>query len=130
MLVSQVHCGLPLSNKPEVVPPTWNKGKYHQELSKVWRAAANHLSQAENVFIVGYSFPETDEFFRYFYALGSVGSTILRNVWIVDLDEAVTNRFRQVLGAHALAPECFRFVEITFADAIPTIAEKLGVKYN
>jgi NAD-dependent SIR2 family protein deacetylase len=127
MLHSESHCSFPLEDKPELVPPTWNKGKYHKELSNVWRAAATHLSQAENVFIIGYSFPETDEFFRYFYALGAVGPTILRNVWIVNLDPAVTDRFGKVLAAHALAPECFRFVNSTFADAIPTIGEKLGV---
>jgi hypothetical protein len=41
-------------------------GNAHTGLSSVWRAAATHLAEAENVFIIGYSLPDTDEFFRYF----------------------------------------------------------------
>jgi hypothetical protein len=38
----------------------------------VWRTAAQHLSEAEHIFIIGYSLPETDQFFRYLYGLGTV----------------------------------------------------------
>lgn len=80
-------CGLPLQKQPMIVPPTWNKGKYRSELMNVWRTAAGHLSEAENIVVIGYSLPPTDEFFRYFYALGSVGDTVLERVCIVNPEE-------------------------------------------
>jgi hypothetical protein len=66
--------------EPVIVPPSWNKADYHQALSDVWASAANHLAEAESIFIIGYSLPETDSFFRHLFALGSVGKSALRRI--------------------------------------------------
>ena len=42
---------------PLVVPPTWNKSSYYSLLSPVWASAAHELSEAENIFVIGYSLP-------------------------------------------------------------------------
>jgi NAD-dependent SIR2 family protein deacetylase len=101
------HCGLPLLPDAAIVPPTWNKGRYHVELANVWHRAAKHLSDAEELFIIGYSFPPTDEFFRYFYALGSVGESILTRVCVLNNGAAAADQFRKILGPAAAEIGCF-----------------------
>jgi len=64
-------CDKPLKEPPVLVPPTWNKTKYNGALSNVWKKAAQELATAENIFVIGYSLPETDSFFRYLFALGT-----------------------------------------------------------
>jgi len=56
-------CGEQLRPQPVIVPPTWNKSSYHEVLSAVWATAARELSEADNIFVAGYSLPETDVFF-------------------------------------------------------------------
>jgi hypothetical protein len=87
-----------------VVPPTWSKGEYHRSLSNVWRQAATELGTANNVFVIGYSLPETDSFFRYLYALGSQSRTRIKRLVIFnpDPDGQVKRRFEGLLGGDAL----------------------------
>lgn len=101
-----------------LVPPTWNKADTHRVLSKVWQKAAGALSEAENIFVIGYSMPETDAFFRYLYALGTVGQTLLKRFWVFDPDKsgAVKGRFAALLGPGAKAR--FDFIETPFLEAI------------
>jgi NAD-dependent SIR2 family protein deacetylase len=112
-------CGTMLAENPVIVPPTWNKGNAHSGLSCVWRAAASHLREAENVFIIGYSLPVTDEFFRYFYSLSTVGETVFNRFSVVDTNKQVFDRFKSILGQTAQA--CFFQIEGTFEQAIPQI---------
>ncbi|MCX7013803.1 MAG: hypothetical protein NTW86_14835, partial [Candidatus Sumerlaeota bacterium] len=68
---------------PVIVPPTWNKTGYHQHLASVWRRAAKELTDAQNVFIIGYSLQDTDLFFHYLFALGLAGKMPLRRLWVI-----------------------------------------------
>lgn len=104
--------------EPVIVPPSWNKADYHNALSDVWAAAAKHLSEAEQIFIIGYSLPETDSFFRHLYALGSVGAAPLRRIAVFNPDSsgATDSRFKGLLGPAAAAR--YEYRESTFSDAI------------
>jgi hypothetical protein len=99
-------------------PPVWNKTHYHQALATVWRRAAQDLSEAQNIFVIGYSLPESDQFFRYLYALGTVGSTRLRRVWVFDPDASglVASRYEALLGG--MAKDRFSLEPKTFREAI------------
>jgi NAD-dependent SIR2 family protein deacetylase len=119
-------CGTPLAENPVIVPPTWNKGNSHIGLSSVWQAAAKHLAEAENVCIIGYSLPNTDEFFRYFYALSSVGDTIFNPFVVVDKNKDTFERFKGILGP--TAQDCFSGVEKTFEEALPDIRTRLRLR--
>lgn len=112
---------LQVANQPVIVPPSWNKADYHSALSEVWAAAAQHLSEAEHIFIIGYSLPETDSFFRHLYALGSVGSAPLRRIAVFNPDDSGTTkqRFEALLGPGARAR--YEYHPLTFEDAIPHI---------
>lgn len=110
-----------VDSEPVIVPPSWNKADYHNALSEVWSSAARHLSEAEHIFVIGYSLPETDSFFRHLYALGSVGNAPLRRfaVFNPDASGATDQRFRAMLGPGAIAR--YEYVPSIFDDAIGRI---------
>jgi len=91
---------MPLPKDPVVVPPTWNKTDGHNALKAVWSQAAIELGQAENIICIGYSLPESDQFFRYLFALGTVGEGHIRRFWVFDPDptHAVEERYRRLIG--------------------------------
>lgn len=119
-------CGTAFDQVPVIVPPTWNKGPYQEILAPVWRAAARHLSEAENIFIIGYSMPETDQFFRYLFALGTLGAARIRRVVVIDPDESgqVKRRFQEILGG--VSRDCFFYKETKFSNAISYIPGNLS----
>jgi len=118
------HCGPPLVVEPTIVPPTWNKGAHYSQLKRVWRLAAKHLSEAEYIFIIGYSYPQTDEFFRYLYALGSIGEGWLERIFVFNPDPAVSSRIKALLGP--LVVNKFTSFTKTFHQAIAHM-ETLGL---
>lgn len=115
------HNKKPISGPPVIVPPTWNKNSYHGQLSNVWTMAANEFSEAENIFVIGYSLPETDSFFRYLYALGTESPTRLRNFIVINKENTglVENRFRQLIGRGIESR--FQYIPSPFAEAVESI---------
>jgi hypothetical protein len=87
---------------PVIVPPTWNKSEHHQTLATVWQKAAFELTNARNIFIIGYSLPPTDSFFRYLWALGTEGPSPLQKIWVFNPDDSVEERFKNMLGPGAI----------------------------
>lgn len=117
-----------VAQEPVIVPPSWNKADYHRALSQVWACAAEHLSEAECIFVIGYSLPETDSFFRHLYALGSVGKAALRKfvVFNPDTSGATDARFRSLLGPGAQAR--YSYVPTTFDSAIKAIQQMFSFR--
>ena len=101
---------------PIIVPPTSSKRQGHQEVRDVWRRAAVELAEARNVFVIGYSLPPTDHFFRELFGLGTI-SARLRRLWIFDpVPGPVEGRCREFLG-----PDAVRYLEsfeLPFSKAI------------
>ena len=90
-LAQYKHCdAVGCTGAPAIVPPTWNKTAHQVELAPVWRRAAEHLAGARNIVVVGYSLPASDQFFRYLYALGSLGTTRIERFMVVDPDKRGT----------------------------------------
>ncbi|MFZ4702872.1 MAG: hypothetical protein ACOYMG_22745, partial [Candidatus Methylumidiphilus sp.] len=115
--------------EPVIVPPSWNKADYHQALSNVWASAANHLSEAESIFIIGYSLPETDSFFRHLFALGSVGKSAFRRIIVFNPDSSgeTDKRFQTLLGLGSKAR--YEYRPNTFEQSLPQI-QKMFPKRN
>lgn len=113
------HCDQPCVPDAVIVPPTWNKAQY-QEVASVWEHAAYHLSEAENIFVIGYSLPRTDQFFRYLYAVGSIGDARIKRFWVIDPAESVGERFHELLGPTARGR--FRHLRATFGQAVEELA--------
>ncbi len=80
-------CGHTGPCRPLIVPPTYNKGYRYHEIAEVWQAAAGELAEAEDIYVIGFSLPDTDQFFRYFCALGMTSEAYLRRFWVFDPDE-------------------------------------------
>jgi NAD-dependent SIR2 family protein deacetylase len=117
------HCDNAVEHElPFIVPPTWNKSDHHQTIAPVWKRAALELSDAEHIFVIGYSLPETDGFFRTLYALGAVGPSPLKRFHVFNPEPqqgTVDNRFRALLGHAALAR--YHYYETAFAETIQYI---------
>lgn len=114
--------------QPVIVPPSWNKADYHRDLTEVWSSAAKHLSEADYIFVMGYSLPETDSFFRHLYALGSESAKPLKKIGVFDpLPEgaSVDARFRKLLGPGAEAR--YQYYANDFQSAITTVREFFGL---
>jgi hypothetical protein len=127
-LIGRTHCHPEtLERDPVLIPPTWNKGGFHNELSSVWSKAAAHLAEAENIFVIGYSFPPSDQFFKYFFAVGSIGQEgWIEKIRVVDPDPSaeVENRFKQLFGPMALSKFALRRAK--FEDVADNILKALS----
>ena len=115
------HTELQVNAEPVIVPPAWNKADYHQLLSTIWGTSAKELEEAEYIFIIGYSLPETDAFFRLLYGLGTVGVKPLKKVVVYNPDTSgvIESRFKQMMGPGALAR--FEYKPLTFDSSISDI---------
>ncbi len=123
-----IHCKKQVLPEPVIVPPTWNTSEYHQSLTKVWSRAAEDLGKAENIFVMGYSLPESDAFFRYLYALGTVGDAPLKRFYVYDpeLSGSVKNRFQGMLGSGAKSR--FKYISKIFTKAIQGVHSEFPKK--
>lgn len=81
---------------PFIVPPTWNKGIEAKFLRPVWSRALQELQTAGRIFIVGYSFPETDQFFKYLLGLALATNNDLSEVWVLNPGSGIAQRFEQL----------------------------------
>lgn len=114
-----------LEDNPFIVPPTWNKLNRQLELINVWKEAAKAFSSAQNIIVIGYSLPETDVFFKYLYALGSLSSTRIRNFLVFNPDQSVEAKFKQLLGQGVVNQ--FKFYQNTFSESYKILnSEKLA----
>ncbi len=93
-------------------------------MSVLLAAQRRELSDTEDLFIVGYSLPESDAFFRYLFALGTIGESPLRRVWVFNPDNSpeLQNRFRALFGPGA--EQRFQFFPINFDGAIGQLREE------
>ena len=99
---------------PFIIPPTWNKTMYHNSVSNVWHKASICLSEARNIYVIGYSLPETDAFFKYLFSIGTNSKTRIRKFWVLNPERLHTQeRFKNLLGPDIL--DRFKYINQNFA---------------
>lgn len=108
-------CGVALSPNPFIVPPTFNKTQYHHKIAPVWRRALLELSQARNIFVIGYSVPRTDQFFRHLFALSLAGGPWVNTLTIVNPSAEVYETFRGMAGQKLIG--VLRHLQLNFEDS-------------
>ena len=82
-----------------IVPPVWSKLEHYRSMRAVWARAAEALRGAENIVVCGYSFPQTDQFFRHLFALGTIGPSRIKAFHVLDPNNKVVGpRFESLLG--------------------------------
>ena len=101
------HCGQ-TTVEPVIVPPTWAKGGQSELLRPVWSQALKAIREAGRIFIIGYSMPSTDEFFRYMLALALASNEGLDKVVVVnrspDAQKIFESLFHSQFGMRKLQP--------------------------
>ena len=85
---------------PYIIPPTWNKGIEGGFVHPVWERALQELMTAGRLFIVGYSFPETDQFFEYMLGLALSTNKALTEIYVVNSSEKVQEKFKEFFNPH------------------------------
>ncbi|MFZ1122029.1 MAG: SIR2 family protein [Candidatus Binataceae bacterium] len=80
---------------PMLLPPTWQK-VFRPQLSEVWDMAVRELRDATRIIILGYSMPPTDLHFKYLLAAGLEANNSIRQIWTVNLDGNLPERFSNV----------------------------------
>jgi len=116
------HSQQQVNNEPFIVPPTWSKAEHYSSINSVWARAASDLGEAQYIFIIGYSLPETDVFFRLLYALGTVSDAPLKDIQIFNPNPDIQQRFESMIGPGAKAK--YGYNTHTFLDAIPRIRQR------
>ena len=106
---------------PAIFPPPSIGGVNPSAMKNVWTAAFEEITSATNIYILGYSLPPQDAFFRYLYSIGSFGGSKLRRVWVFNPDVSIEARFRNILGKRVL-DHAYRFFPLEFGAAIEEIA--------
>ena len=89
-----------VSMVPYIIPPTWNKGIEGGFVHPVWERALQELTTAGRLFIVGYSFPETDQFFEYMLGLALSTNKALTEIYVVNSSEKVQEKFKEFFNPH------------------------------
>jgi hypothetical protein len=110
--------------EPLIVPPTWSKEHYHEVLRSIWYNASKALSSAENIFIIGYSLPPSDQFFRSFFALSTISETIIERLWVFDPSE-ISQRYQSLVGAAISSRDKYKYEGVVFTNAIASLATSL-----
>ncbi len=76
-----------------IVPPTWNKGIEANFILPVWKQVLQELTSAGRIFIIGYSFPESDQFFKYLLGLALSKNAALTEIHVVSNTDRIRERF-------------------------------------
>jgi hypothetical protein len=84
--------------EPVLIPPVFNKMEYSDNIRNVWRQASIELSDAEYILICGYSHPETDNFFKFLFALGMAGDSLIHRFAVYDPNTELEERYKKILG--------------------------------
>jgi len=115
-----------LHPEPVIVPPTWNKGWYQEQLKSVWRRASAALATAENIFVIGYSMPPSDQFFRAFWSLSTISESVIERFWLFDpsTNNELVDRYSSLLGPAIIDRGKFKFECLKFSGAIKLLAKE------
>jgi NAD-dependent SIR2 family protein deacetylase len=82
--------------EPVIVPPTWAKGGQSEVLRPVWGEALRALKEAGRIFVIGYSMPSTDQFFKYMLALALAANEGVDKVIVVNPNEDAQKAFEKL----------------------------------
>jgi hypothetical protein len=124
-------CQEQCSKTPVIVPPSWNKTSVGDALRPVWRRAATELGDARNIYVIGYSIPQTDLFFRDLLAIGLKGGSRIERFWVYDPAEEVRNRYRTAIAGPVLQGNgCLRTEAMTFTEAVADLKQRLDADFD
>jgi hypothetical protein len=71
---------------PAIIPPMLGKASVSRVITKQWGAAIEALSRARQIWIIGYSFPQTDTFMLRLLSAGIESNPNLQKIVIIDYE--------------------------------------------
>ena len=94
-----------------IVPPVYDKSSLlnHEGVRNLWwQAKTKALAQADVLYVIGYSLPETDTAMRTLLWEGRRLSQAKGKIplYVVDVDETVVGRYSDALGGHYEIRDC------------------------
>lgn len=95
---AQRHCLDPI---PVIVPPSENKAGSRATLKTLWESAGMLLSRANVIVFIGYSMPDTDQFFKHFWSLGGYSEAEWKHVVAIDKSSHSISRIQALLAGYA-----------------------------
>lgn len=110
--------------KKYIIPPTWNKIIENEIIYGIWGKAVSLLNQSTNIFVIGYSMPETDLFFKYLITLGLFENNSLRKFVVINPDDIVNSKYKNILSRGVIENN-YKFLPQKFSDSIFDITEIL-----
>ena len=86
---------------PFIVPPVSEKVRFfqHESLKRIWSRASVALKEADNLYVLGYSLPQTDLAVRLFLHESSGVTTKMKKLVIVNNDSNIADRYKELLGS-------------------------------
>ena len=95
---------------PYIVPPILDKTSLysHKILQHIWSKAYQYLKHAKAIYIIGFSFPETDSAIRYLFESALSSNKNNPNIYVVDIceKEEFKKRCISVLGENCKFEYC------------------------
>lgn len=99
-----------------IVPPTVLKTQQLSVVSEQWSGAFEAIRQADRLWFIGYSFPESDSYMQYFLSAAIADNSALRQLMVVDpSSDVLANRARRFFDAPRVR-EVFQPVRARFQD--------------
>ena len=94
--LAKLHGSVPAQDTepPDIVPPTWSKGRISESVEQAWVLARALLANASHIRVLGYSLPESDAYIRHLLKSGILDNYNLKSFEILCLDDDGTVRAR------------------------------------
>lgn len=115
-----------IDNPESIILPTWRKGSdTSQDALSEWKTAFKLLAEANQIRILGYSFPESDYYMQYLLKSALVKSEHLKSIDLICRDSKgeVENRFHKLIQF-----KFKRFIKARIEDYFDAIV-KLELEY-
>lgn len=97
-----------------IIPPVYDKSSLlnHESIRNLWWQAKNYaLRQADNLYVIGYSLPETDAAMHTLLWEGSRNETgegnPAKKLYVVDVEKGVGRRYIEKLGRYYDVKDCY-----------------------
>ncbi len=117
------HDQVDMAHTPLIVPPSDAKREYHRLIQPIWQRAAEALRESKVIIIIGYSLPATDQFFKNFFSVATIGSGQIQRFAVIDPNAEVANRFQSLLSEDTRSK--FEHHPATFASCMPLVRDIL-----
>ena len=103
-----------------IIPPIWNKNEIYSDiLKRLWQVARSRLLEdaANNLFVVGYSLPESDIYARYLLSFILNYNNSL-SISVINRDPKTDEKYKQFFERINIKPDRYTFLQCSFKEYI------------